>query len=504
MKLGTFVIGILAAVALAAPSAAAAEPASGTLTVEGPVALGDGARVEAAPLAVLLDDAAGLATLEIRAAAARVCFYTAYVVEGSGVAAQWPQLQGGCEERTSVVLTAGRDASASGWLGAYPGPGSRVDAAWSRATAESRPPSTLRSPGQATGSVASDPGATFPFYDARIDRPFVQVDGVGALRLAGPGAVKFLGPAVHLSSSQGSADYATGERSSDGAIQSRARSWLYVSFDDATLDLSSVAPVALATAEAHARAGDVQVRALGGSLRAGPATYRPAAGEADVLRGDLSATLSPDSGGSASRMDVEGQLAFTTFVRERAGPLPFAGPSGAAPLGLVAVGAVVAGGGAVAWARRRRRGVRVSLSAAACLEEARNAELARDPERALAWARRAAQAEPEDGAILLELAWHLDHAGQAAEALAAHAAALRLAAPHDGRAHLEMAFFLAKRMLDVEGAEAEIVEALRRDPALLAQVFMEEEVLAALSGRSAFERAVRRAEAHDDASAALS
>jgi hypothetical protein len=154
-----------------------------------------------------------------------------------------------------------------------------------------------------------------------------------------------------------------------------------------------------------------------------------------------------------------------------------------APLLVGALAAVALAGLALAWRGGFRRGEARRL--------ARNASLAGDSPEAIRWLRRARHEDPHDPDLGLEEAWHLAAMGRVEEALGIYGGLAGRLGP--GRASWLMATTLFEHGGDPDRIEALVVDALRAEPGLEAELRLEPDLQRSLAGRPAFERAWQRA-----------
>ena len=118
--------------------------------------------------------------------------------------------------------------------------------------------------------------------------------------------------------------------------------------------------------------------------------------------------------------------------------------------------------------------------------QAENAGRARDDASAALWLRLALALEPDDGALWLDLGWHLRALGKERPALRALARAARRLPWENGAAEYQAALILVETG-ETRAALAALRIAVRREPALAWDAVTEEAFASALLGEPAFE-----------------
>lgn len=380
---------------------------------------------------------------------------------------------------TNVTLRLA-DGSQEGWLGVYPSAARfGVDAADGALALARADGAVGNSP-----TEEAEPDPRFNAYAVGRSDPHVLLDARGAFGASGDVLLKIEGLDVDVRAAENATIMRTGiERSGGPGPRERTESWLFLDAEAATVE----------------SAGDAEVRAMGGLMRAawnGELTSTLGAegelrsdsaafhGGAGPLRlaGDLSAVLSPETkpGGVTLALELTGELSSSNLARVS---VPLAQRATLWPWIVLAV-ALVAGAGSYALLRRSR-----ALDFDDLVELGHLAMEADRPGEALGWFQKARRLAPTSAALALDEAFCHEQLGEVDAALATYAVASGLS--QDGEADLSR----ARLILRLEGeadprVEPLLLQALDRTPEL---VFDVEELVERPS--PTLREAMRRAEA---------
>lgn len=465
------------------PMASATE-GRGTFTTQGAVSFPAGTRLEGAPLAVFVPDAAQVTDLRIEVPQGTVFEFTARF-QGVGLL---PSVQlGNTDVRKWTVTDAVvslTEGDHSGFFGVYSEPGSKV-------VVEGQ---VQEEPAAASGignGKSTDGEAPESFnYFHEIATPHMRGEGQGRMEYTGMGGVKLRGPDVEIRSSNVTR-HETGKKQT-GPTEETA-TWLYIRFDAPATLSAGEAPFQIATAEATAAwDGTLLFRPTDGRLQAQDETYLPRGGTVE-LEGTFTARLAPLPGGRTARMDLSGDMRSSSLLRQAPVPVPSSSPLEGVPLLLVIGAAVALGGGAGAylWHRHRQQDralLDVPADAEFFTDMADVWIAAEDYGRGLHWMRRAREKAPTSARLAADEAFCLAKLGRLEEALKAWEEAHAVASDGDP------AFGAAGTLLEI-GAPLEVVEkwlgrALEKSPGLVLQA---EETFPEVVERPGWEAMARRA-----------
>ena len=432
----------------------------------------DGAtQATARPLAIIANDTASLGKLEATYPAATVCYHDYSFADMPLPNGQSFRVKvtgkDDCNERTNVQLST-TTGDHAGWFGIFPDDAALLTLATPSLAAEPRAVSTLASDDMKTATTGDLDSPMQPFYAKHLTgHPHLYFAEAGAGTYEGAGLVKIKGPDMHVSSREGTADYATGESAQTTPTGARQLVMRWVSVEPhapGTLAWDSPARVHIAVSEAPSLAFDGTLRTTptAGSLRAGLREYDPT-GEPATIEGRFTGMLVPTDDARGITVDLAGDLRSTSLAPR---PAPVLGSSGSFPWALVLVGlAVVASGGAAVVAIRRHRQDPKEKHARSliaqgrqALQEAEAPTGERDFTRAIGFFEEATQLAPHLGEAWLGLGYAHYYAERYAEGLQAFTRARPLLAT--GEAELMAALCLAA-LGEGESASEWLLQALR-------------------------------------------
>lgn len=468
-----------------------AEPAEGSLFVEGPLLLDAAGALDFTPLAIYTNRSADLEGFVLETPRLTVYRYNWSFAETDLVATRLATRTGGVEAKyvlTNVTVTQ-TDDDPIGYFGVYPGRtmgGSLAFAPGSVFTASL--PQTLGNSPIAEETPTPDRYA----FGLPVRANHILAEASGTLALSGPGAVKAEGLDLRFDASENVTVVRTGisRSASTPAATERYEAWVFLEWSEGTLSLGSRGGLQVASAQFDGRfeGGFVASDATGTVSTAGH-TYE-ARGTETAVRGDFAVELLASTSREAKMaVSLAGDLSDTSIAgRARVEP----GVSGQGVgwgVGLVVLGVAV---GAAAFAFHRVRSARGPLDLEEYRELAIQAMEAGRHGEALEWLERARRLAPSSAALLLDEAHCRGEMGDLEGALSSYDEAERLS-PNDGEAAYESGLLLF-RVAPERRAEAEerLLRGVRQNPVLAFEIGLSAEVEARLT--PAAREALRRAQ----------
>lgn len=426
--------GVLLLALLLVGSAAAA-PGAGEIILRGSLRLPADSNADASPLAIWLNDSAGVSSFSLSAPRVIVHSFEAQplIVRAGVVEYRYDaETRRATYELRDVRGQLVEGADPSGWMGVYVAPGARTELHGDQIVSSSRNATLVGN----SRLHEDEPVPEWPVYGQLVEGPHAVVGGAGRLVYEGAGALKFAGLDVVLWSSN-TTRHETHEPSPGGPVSQSQQAWALWEFPDGVrIVLETSLPVEIAASDAQLSwSGRALLTAATGTLRTSTARYELAGGPT-TLDGTLSASFSPITlaDGPAGVLDVAGDV---DAMSQAAIPLPLSERLWASPgpAWLVILGTLAVLAGA-AYAALRYRMIRAP--------------------GLMLWALRAR--------------FHSTK----------------------GEAELRFAELLAGVAGDFELAEKWVCEALRRNPLLVLEVD-ESEALEPIRDRQAYKAAVARA-----------
>lgn len=478
-------LAIVLALLLAPPVATADEPFRGDLDARGDITAPPGTRVTARPAAVFAGDLSTLRAFTLRAPRLVVDEYWIRYAEIQAPGER-VQFATGTGHDTYVVsdttVTLDDRTSVQGWLAL-----TRV-ARWDGIASGTF--SASPSAGADFGNGGPGGGDEQPYFSFAREGDWLLLEGALDQRASGPLTVKMSGPDLVVTARENTTRLHTGASPRPEQAGSSEVRWVILRAEQGTLDIEGTVPTIAAASEADLTWDGLATIAGARGVLTGPDATFVAGGERGALDGAFHAVLTVATSTRAATMHlaVDGDLRGTTFaVATTRTVVP---PRARGPLFLLAASAALAAVAvAGAWLARPRRAAEPCLEADDCLDLAHLAlELGHHAD-ALMWVRRARALSPASGSLALEEGWVHLAASRPAEARHAFEEARRMT-PDRGDATLALAWLDVASA--IERAEASIVEALARSPALLLDV-EDDDALAELRSRPAVRAAIERA-----------
>lgn len=483
----------IALVALVTAGAAAADPGVASVVARS-VTLPEASEIAGVPLAgLLLHDAGSALSMTAQEATIRVFQRNVTVLQTGDRQVRpstdplWEQVH----QVTDVAL-AGEAAGSSAWTGIADPSGSSLTAtASTELELMAMPRSRFASPAAETGTTDDDAGRRpdIPFYGATVDASHIAVTGALDARLAGEGAFKVMGLHLRLASSQGQLDIATGEfHESDLAVHAMVQRWAFIEFKAGDVVLQGNASSALALSTSNVRfQGEALLAGARGTFE-GETSAFTAVGRDETIAGEFSGTIDPatKAGAIVTSVALEGELRSTSFAPLSRAPVRAGGSADLLPW-VIVVGVAIAAGGAVVG----HRVLRTRSERAQRLDDFTNAAVLaaerEDHAEALSWTESALRLAPTSARLHQDAAFFHAELGNVEEALAAYDRAAGLST--DGEADMNAARLLVGQG-DLEAAAVRVARALKREPALVAEL---EDLHVALTGVPTYEAALRDA-----------
>lgn len=480
--------------------ASAAGVSESEIVVERAITLPTGATVEGDPIAIYANDSSSWRSLTLSATRLRVSTYefnrtVAYGTDGTTLLQGPPQLPRMSSRTDFEGATLRVVAGDGGYVGFYPETGvASLVAADDVRLAPSDDTSlggTIPAVEQSDPHEMGDDG-----YDRRIVQPHASYAAPGELRYAGAADARIRGASFFVEDASGNRTWFwTGRETSHigpAGVATMHSRWAVLEFDGEMVLDSGPASIQVAFAEGVvAWRGSAILTGAEGAIQTESGAYETSPAYTK-LEGDLSGPFRPFDAGEkpAMRMSLSGDLRSTNMAATTSVPSPPAGASLPTIFALLLVGTALVGGGFAARAAIARRDDARRHSLDECVEFANLAAEQGRFQVALDWVRRARRLAPRSARLATDEAFYLQQTGDLESALASYDEASALA--EDGEPDYLAASLQVSMDLDLDEAEARVVRALERTPALALEV-EEEPGFDVLRGRARFDGALRTA-----------